>query len=51
MFGEPSISEAELVGRSRTWIALNAVRIVALVILFYCALAALGRMAGADRPG
>ncbi|HEX8512471.1 MAG TPA: hypothetical protein VF688_05130 [Allosphingosinicella sp.] len=46
MFGDPPMTGAELVAHSRTWIALNAVRIVALVGLFYCALLGLGRMAG-----
>ncbi|HEX8526341.1 hypothetical protein [Allosphingosinicella sp.] len=52
MFGEPPMTGTELIAHSRTWIALNAVRIVALIALFYLALLALGRIAGADRqPG
>lgn len=50
MFGDPPMSGAELVSHSRTWIVLNAVRIVALILLFYCALVALGRIADASRP-
>ena len=49
MFGDPPMTGAELVSHSRAWIALNAVRIVALVILFYYALVALGRIAGGSR--
>ncbi len=52
MFGDPAIAADELIGRSRTWIALNAVRIVALVGLFYCALFGLERLtAGSRRSG
>jgi hypothetical protein len=49
MFGDPPMTGAELIAHSRTWIALNAARIVLLVILFYAALVALGRIAGASR--
>lgn len=49
MFGDPPMTGADLVAHSRTWIALNAVRIVALVALFYCALVALGRIPGLSR--
>lgn len=48
MFGDPPMTGADLVDHSRTWIALNAVRIVALVALFYCGLVALGRIPGLD---
>ena len=47
MFGDPPMTGAELIAHSRTWIALNAVRIVALVILFYYGLLALSRISGA----
>lgn len=48
MFGDPPMAGAELIAHSRTWIALNAVRIVALVILFYYGLLALSRMGAAS---
>ena len=53
MFGDPPMTGEELIAHSRTWIALNAVRIVALVAFFYCALVALGRVAalGPDPAG
>lgn len=50
MFGDPPMTGAELVDHSRTWIGLNAVRIVLLIGLFYHALGTLGRMA-APGPG
>lgn len=49
MFGDPPMTGAELIGHSHNWIALNAARIVLLVVLFYYALIALGRLAGTGR--
>lgn len=49
MFGDPPMAGVELIGHSRTWISLNAVRIVALIVLLYYALVALDRMSGASR--
>jgi hypothetical protein len=49
MFGDPPMTGADLIGHSRTWIALNAVRIVILIVLFYLALVAVGRI-GAAAP-
>ncbi len=49
MFGDPPMTGAELVAHSRTWIALNAARIVLLVFLFHQALVALGRIPLASR--
>jgi uncharacterized membrane protein YhaH (DUF805 family) len=46
MFGDPPMTGAELIGHSRTWIALNAARIVLLIALFYYGLVALGRITG-----
>jgi hypothetical protein len=46
MFGDPPTTGDDLVAHSTTWIALNAVRIAALVGLFYFALLGLGRIAG-----
>lgn len=46
MFGDPPMTGAELIARSRTWIGLSAVRIVALLILFYYGLVALGGISG-----
>lgn len=49
MFGDPPMAGAELISHSRTWIVLNAVRIAALIVLFYYALVALGRTGGVSR--
>ena len=49
MFGDAAIDPAELISRSRTWIGLNAVRIVLLIGLFYYGLVALERLDGESR--
>ena len=46
MFGDPPMTGVELISHSRTWISLNAVRIILLIGLFYYGLVSLGRTVG-----
>lgn len=45
-----TLRDAELISHARTWIALNAARLIALIVLLYVGIAALSNVTRRNRP-